>query len=143
MKGRSHYSTIHLKTVTGCHPPYSRGDCCTDRRENLGVLPRSSHAPTPKNVFLYLYQCLSSAQSKNMFSMWRPSSVSAPTPHLYKTAHFFYTHDCSSSGDTRSYTPLTHTCAPPNPCTATDSHLPFKPQATRFPERPAFRRGFP
>lgn len=44
-KGWSHYSTTHLRTMTGWHPLRSRGDCCTDRLENLGVLPCSSHAP--------------------------------------------------------------------------------------------------
>lgn len=116
-------------------------DCCTDRLENLGGC-HVHHMPLrPRTCFWTFINVYPQHKAKTRFQCGG-QAVSLPAPpHLYKTARFFYTHDCSILG-TQGPIHLSptrvslQTHAPPPTPTSPLSLRRHASSGGAFPERP-------
>lgn len=69
MKGRSHYPTIHLKTVTGCHPPHSTGTAALTDLRTWGAAMFITCPYAQERVFVPLSMFILSTKQKHVFNV--------------------------------------------------------------------------
>lgn len=141
MKGQSHYSTIHLKTVTGCHPPHSRGTAALTDLRTWGAAMFITCPCAQERVFVPLSMFILSTKQKHVFNVEAKQCLCPHPPTCIKQP-VSSTHTTAPVLGTQAPTHLSPTCvplqthAPPPTPTSPLSLRRHASSGGAFPERP-------